>query len=165
VFLAPAVQRRFGTVNSLYAVLAVIAADLLVMGLFTDSQSALIVAVIASGLFLGINNTLVTEAVMKVSPVERPVASAAYSFVRFMGGAIAPYLAGKLAEHVDTHLPFYVGAVAVVGAIVVLATGHALLSDLDGHAHADADHAHGEPGAHALGTAFAGRPEPADAAP
>ena len=38
---------------------------------------------------------------MKVAPVERPVASAAYSFVRFSGGAIAPFLAGKLAEHVE----------------------------------------------------------------
>ncbi len=32
-----------------------------------------------------------------MSPVERPVASAAYSFVRFIGGAIAPWLAGNLA--------------------------------------------------------------------
>ena len=37
---------------------------------------------------------------MKVAPVERPIASSSYSFVRFAGGAIAPYLAGKLAEWV-----------------------------------------------------------------
>jgi ACDE family multidrug resistance protein len=125
------VQRRFGTVRSLYAVLVVVAADLLVMGLFTGSQLTLIVAVIVSGLFLGINNTLVTEAVMKVSPVERPVASASYSFVRFMGGAIAPYLAGKLAERFNPHLPFYVGAGAVAIAIGVLAGGHRVLRGLD----------------------------------
>ena len=33
---------------------------------------------------------------MGVAPVERPVASAAYSFVRFCGGAIGPYVALKL---------------------------------------------------------------------
>jgi ACDE family multidrug resistance protein len=131
VFLAPVVQRRFGTLRSLYAVLVIVAADLLVMGLFTGSRLTLIVAVIVSGLFLGINNTLVTEAVMKVAPVERPVASASYSFVRFMGGAIAPYLAGKLAERFDAHLPFYVGSGAVVIAIGVLAGGHRVLRGLD----------------------------------
>ena len=41
-----------------------------------------------------------TQMVMESAPVERPVASAAYSFVRFCGGAIAPFVAGKLAEHV-----------------------------------------------------------------
>ena len=35
---------------------------------------------------------------MKAAPVERGVASAAYSFVRFGGGAVAPWLAGKLGE-------------------------------------------------------------------
>jgi ACDE family multidrug resistance protein len=131
VFLAPVLQRRFGTVRSLYAVLAIIALDLLVLGIFTGSQLTLIITVIASGVFLGVNNTLVTETVMKVSPVERSVASASYSFVRFMGGAIAPYLAGKLAERFNPHLPFYVGAGAVVIAIGVLASGHGVLRGLD----------------------------------
>jgi ACDE family multidrug resistance protein len=131
VFLAPVLQRRFGTVRSLYVVLAIIAADLLVLGIFTGSQVTLIVTVIASGIFLGVNNTLVTETVMKVSPVERSVAAAAYSFVRFMGGAIAPYLAGKLAERFNPHVPFYVGAGAVVIAIGVLATGRGALRGLD----------------------------------
>ena len=53
----------------------------------------LVVGIIVAGAFLGINNTLITEAVMGAAPVERPVASAAYSFVRFSGGAIAPYAA------------------------------------------------------------------------
>jgi MFS family permease len=131
VFLAPVLQRRFGTVRTLYAVLAIIALDLLVLGIFTGSQLTLIITVIVSGVFLGVNNTLVTETVMKVSTVERSVASASYSFVRFMGGAIAPYLAGKLAERFNPHLPFYVGAGAVVIAIGVLASGHGVLRGLD----------------------------------
>ena len=35
---------------------------------------------------------------MGAAPVERPVASAAYSFVRFSGGAVAPYAAGSSAR-------------------------------------------------------------------
>ena len=65
---------------------------------------------IVSGIFIGINNTLVTQAVMMVSPVERPVASATYGFVRFIGGGIAPYAAGRLAERFTDSVPFWVGA-------------------------------------------------------
>ena len=68
------------------------------------------------------NNTLITEAVMGAAPVERPVASAAYSFVRFSGGAVAPYAAGKLGENVSVHAPFWMGAIAVlVGAVILVA--------------------------------------------
>ena len=70
-------------------------------------------ASIVAGAFLGVNNTVITEAVMGAAPVERPVASAAYSFVRFSGGAIAPYAAGKLGENVSIHAPFWIGAAAV----------------------------------------------------
>ena len=56
----------------------------------------MIVGIVLSGAFIGNNNTLITEAVMGAAPVERPVASAAYSFVRFCGGAIGPYVALKL---------------------------------------------------------------------
>lgn len=131
VFVAPRLQARFGTVRTLYAVQACIVAILLVMGIGTGSKLVLIVSVIVAGLFLGINNTLITAAVMKVSPVERPVASAAYSFVRFIGGAIAPYLAGKLGENIDPSLPFYVGAGCVVIGILVLASGHKYLRKAD----------------------------------
>ena len=54
--------------------------------------------VVVAGLFIGINNTLITETVMKAAPVERGVASAAYSFMRFGGAAVAPWLAGVLGE-------------------------------------------------------------------
>jgi fucose permease len=64
---------------------------------------------------------------MKVSPADRSVASSAYSFVRFSGGAIAPYLAGKLAEHAGVQVPFYVGAAGVAVAIVILVAGRARL--------------------------------------
>jgi MFS family permease len=142
VVVAPWLQRRFGVVRTLYVVLALFALDLAAMGLFTDSKLALILAVVAAGAFLGVNNTLVTAAVMNVSPVERPVASAGYSFVRFIGGAIAPYLAGKLAEWSSPHLPFYVGAIGVLLAMTVLAIGRSTLHAIEAPESATADREH-----------------------
>ena len=78
---------------------------------------------IAAGAFLGVTNTLVTEAVMGAAPVERPIASAAYSFVRFTGGAVGPFVALKLAEKVDLHAPFWFGAGAVAVGVVIVAAG------------------------------------------
>ena len=71
------------------------------MAVFTDDKAVLATCVVLSGAFLGVNNTLITETVMKAAPVERGVASAAYSFVRFGGGAVAPWLAGKLGEDAE----------------------------------------------------------------
>ena len=88
VFVAPRAQARFGTPRTLYVTLALLALDLVVIAAFTSSQSTLIVAVIVSGAFVGLNNTLTTQAVMLVAPVEKPVASAAYGFVRFIGGGL-----------------------------------------------------------------------------
>ncbi|MHB1738545.1 MAG: MFS transporter [Actinomycetes bacterium] len=128
VFVAPRLQRRFGTPATLYVNLALLAADLVVIAAFTTSQATLIVAVIVSGAFVGLNNTLTTQAVMLVSPVERPIASASYGFVRFIGGGLAPFVAAKLAAHFNVHVPFYLGASAVVLGIVVLSRGHSLLT-------------------------------------
>ena len=135
VFLAPRVAARFGVLRSIYAALILVALDLLLMGLFTTNRTALVVAVVVAGLFLGINNTLITETVMKVSTTERPIASAGYSFVRFIGGAIAPYLAGRLAETFDPHVPFYVGAAMTVVAMFVLFGGRRFVRHVEaGHA-------------------------------
>ncbi|KAA9156921.1 MFS transporter [Amycolatopsis acidicola] len=128
---APRLQARFGTAPSLYGALGFFALLLLLIGLFTGSRWTLIVCVVASGIVVGINNTLTTQAVMLVSPVERSVASAAYGFVRFIGGGLAPFFAGKMVDAWNIHVPFVVGAVAVVLGIGVLATGHRLLSRAD----------------------------------
>ena len=131
VFVAPRLQRRFGTLNSISGALLVFAVLLAVMALFTSSKALLAACVILAGACLGINNTLITETVMKAAPVERGVASAAYSFVRFSGGAVAPWLAGKLGETVSVHLPFWVGAGAVLLAVLMLNTGRGLLAHID----------------------------------
>ncbi|MGZ4591354.1 MAG: MFS transporter, partial [Actinomycetes bacterium] len=141
---APRLQSWFGTARSLYGALTLFAVDLLVIALFTSNRTAVIVAVIVAGIFIGINNTLTTQAVMLVAPVERPVASASYGFVRFLGGGLAPFVAGKLAEHFNLHVPFYVGAATVVVGVLVLSTGHRMLADadrgLDENGHAATEH-------------------------
>lgn len=123
VVAAPWLQRRLGTVPTILGSLAFFAADLAAMALFTDSKTALVIGIVLAGAFLGVNNTLITEAVMGAAPVERPVGSAAYSFVRFSGGAVAPWIAGRLGEEVSVHAPFWMGAGVVCVAVLVLAVG------------------------------------------
>src|SRR4051812_17727165 len=123
VWAAPILQRRFGSVPTVLVSLSLFSLDLAMMAVLTDHKSALVVGVVVAGAFLGVNNTVITEAVMGAAPVERPVASAAYSFVRFSGGAVAPWLAGRLGEDVSIHAPFWMGAAAVAVSVVVLAAG------------------------------------------
>jgi MFS family permease len=131
IFGAPRLQARLGIAKALYANLALFAIDVLIIAIFTTSKTVLIIAVIIAGIFIGVNNTITTQAVMTVAPVERPVASAAYGFVRFIGGGLAPFVAGKIAEHSNVHVPFYVGSAAIALGIVVLATGHRLLGEAE----------------------------------
>ncbi|GGX71236.1 MFS transporter [Streptomyces anandii] len=126
VFFAPRLQARFGTAPVLYANLLGLGVVMAVIAAGVATPTVVIVAVIVSGAFIGINNTLTTQAVMLVSPVERPVASSAYGFLRFIGGGLAPYVAGKLADATDLSVPFYLGAATFVLAIPVLASGHRL---------------------------------------
>jgi MFS family permease len=143
IFGAPRLQARFGTAPSLYGALTLFGVLLLLIGLFTDDRLVLIVAVVASGIVVGINNTLTTQAVMLVAPVERPIASAAYGFVRFIGGGLAPFVAGKMVDRWNIHVPFVVGAVVVAAGVAVLATGHRMLARADAQMAAESG-AHGE---------------------
>jgi MFS transporter, ACDE family, multidrug resistance protein len=156
---APRLQARFGTARSLYLALGLFAVDLLVIAVFTDTRWVLVTAVVLSGAFIGINNTLTTQAVMLVAPVERPLASAAYSFVRFLGGGLAPYVAGVLVDAFDIHVPFFVGAATVLGGVLVLRTAAPMLRA------ADADLAgHGEPDVSGeVADEFGGAPDAVDA--
>jgi MFS transporter, ACDE family, multidrug resistance protein len=131
VVVAPRLQARFGTLPTLLVNLSLLSALLVVMGIGTNNKAVLATCVVVAGLFLGINNTLVTETVMKAAPVERGVASAAYSFVRFSGGAVAPWLAGKLGEEINVHVPFHVGAFAVALGVGVLALTRPYLRHID----------------------------------
>jgi MFS transporter, ACDE family, multidrug resistance protein len=131
VFGAPRLQSALGIAKTMYINLFLFALCILGIAIWTLDKPALIIFTILTGIFIGVNNTITTQAVMTVSPVERPVASAAYSFVRFIGGGLAPYVAGRLVLAVNIHFPFYIGAAAVVLGMVVLATGHKLLAEAE----------------------------------
>jgi MFS transporter, ACDE family, multidrug resistance protein len=131
VVVAPRLQRRFGTVSTLLVNLVAMTATLAVMALGTDNKAVLASCVVVAGVFIGINNTLITETVMKAAPVERGVASAAYSFVRFAGAAVAPWVAGVLSEQINMHAPFWVGAAAVLLGAGVLAATRSHLGGID----------------------------------
>jgi MFS transporter, ACDE family, multidrug resistance protein len=108
VFGAPMLQGRLGIARTMYLNLAAFSVVVLVIAIWTTDN-----------------------AVMTVSPVERPVASAAYSFVRFIGGGLAPYVAGRLVIALNIHVPFYIASGAILLGIVVLSTGHRLLRDAE----------------------------------
>jgi len=131
VFGAPLLKNRFGTAPTLTASLVLVAVILAVIGVFSAHRWVVIVAVIASGALIGLNNTLVTTAVMSISPVPRNIASATYGFVRFIGGGLAPFVAGKLVEHYNAHVPFLLGAVVVLVGAALIATVRRALNGAD----------------------------------
>jgi ACDE family multidrug resistance protein len=135
VLVAPRLRAKTGTAPLLGGALLTFAALLLVMGVAVDSQAVLIAAVLVGGALIGLVNTVLTEALMNVAPdIDRPVASAAYSFVRFGGGAIAPWLAGKLSENGNDALPFYVAAGVVALSVAPLLLGRRAIAHVDGGA-------------------------------
>ncbi|MFJ6670564.1 MFS transporter [Actinosynnema sp. NPDC091369] len=83
---------------------------------FGDRRTT-VVAVIVSGVVSGLLNTLFTSAAMSVSPAPRPVASAGYNFLRWLGGALAATFVGHLAQ------PFVVAAGCCVLAACLPAVG------------------------------------------
>ncbi|MDQ1146499.1 ACDE family multidrug resistance protein [Bacillus sp. SORGH_AS 510] len=131
VFMAPKLQQWFGTIKSMCAMLTLFALLLVAMGVWTSTQWVVIGAVILAGAFLGNNNTLITTAVMNAAPVERSTASAAYSFLRFIGGAIAPFTAGKLAEIYNPSLPFIVGAGFVFISVIFILMNSSHIKHVD----------------------------------
>jgi ACDE family multidrug resistance protein len=125
VLVAPRLQERFGSLKVLGGSLALLAADLLVLGY--GGHTAAIVGTVVSGAFIGVNNTVYTELALGVSDAPRPVASAGYNFVRWFAAAAAPFLAPRIEEWTDIHLPFVVAALAALaGAGIVWARRSAL---------------------------------------
>ncbi len=131
VFGAPFFKSRLGTPVSLYLGFAMMAIVSLVIAIWPDDKTVVIIAAIASGIPVGMNNTLVTTAVMSIAPVPRAVASATYGFVRFIGGGLAPYCASQLVVHVNVHVPFYLGAATVTAGAFVLSSVHKQLVAAD----------------------------------
>lgn len=122
VIVAPRLQSRFGSLKVLGASLVLLAADLVVLGY--GSHTAAIACTVLSGAFIGVNNTVYTELALGVSPAPRPVASAGYNFVRWFAAAAAPYLAPKIEEWTDIHIPFVIAALAALTATAIITTRH-----------------------------------------
>ena len=137
VFAAPALQRRFGSVRVMQGSLLVLL--LLQVGVALSPHSGVIVFVVLTGLPIGVNNTIFTDAAMEVSDAPRPVASAGYNFVRWMGGVLAPYISTELGENIDPDLPYYVGAACCVVAIAILTVNRRKLHVLDVRHRAEDD--------------------------
>jgi len=131
VFMAPKLQQQFGTIKSMCFMLFLFSLLLLSMGIWTDTQWWVIAAVILAGALLGNNNTLITTAVMNAAPIERSTASAAYSFLRYLGSAVAPFLAGKLAEWFSPHVPFIVGGCFVLLSVLFILANRSHISHVD----------------------------------
>jgi ACDE family multidrug resistance protein len=134
VFVAPVLQNRFGATKVLAGTLLALMLTLLGLGLAAGhSVTAVVVLVVVSGALLGINNTIYTELAMGVSDSPRPVASSGYNFVRWMGGALAPFAAAQLGEHFGPQVPFFAGAVAMAVAIGVALGGRKYLAAHEPH--------------------------------
>nr|WP_029988034.1 MFS transporter [Leucobacter sp. PH1c] len=130
VLVAPVLTRRLGLRPVLFAMLGGLTVCLILLGVLIDSVPGLVTVIVVSGLLLGVMNTALTEAVMEATELPRNVASSTYSGVRFMGGAIAPAIAGPLAAAFGAPVPYYVGAAAVVLAIVALLIGGRALAHI-----------------------------------
>ncbi|MDO9063154.1 MAG: MFS transporter [Microbacterium sp.] len=128
VLVAPLCTRWFGRRATLIGAFVLISADLAVMALGVANQAVLIVGIVAGGLVLGVVNTVLTETVMESTDLPRQVASGAYSGVRFMGGALAPALAGPLAASFGVPVPYWVGAGAVLIAVAMVVVFWRLLA-------------------------------------
>ncbi|GGL96676.1 MFS transporter [Nakamurella endophytica] len=120
VWVAPWLRRRIGLPAAFGAALGLFAVLLVAVALSVAHPTAVTVLVIACGAPLGVLNTLFTETAMNVSPVPRPVASAGYNFIRFLGGAVSPYVCGKLGESIGHAAPFWFGGICVAVGLVVL---------------------------------------------
>ena len=112
VFLAPRLAERVGEKSAIIG--SVLAFAVLMLLMAVPGKPLLVVAVIVSGLVSGLLNTLFTGAAMSVSDAPRPVASAGYNFLRWLGGALAATFVSHLAQ------PFVVAAVLCVVAAGLL---------------------------------------------
>lgn len=121
VFVAPRLEQKTNTLTTLLIGLGFFLVCLVVIGINADQPVLVAFGVIIAGFFQGLVNTLLTTVAMENKTIERSVASSAYSFIRFTGGAIAPFVAGKIAEKWSAHWTFYfAGLMILIGILFVL---------------------------------------------
>lgn len=120
VGLAPILTRRLGIIPTIYFALGGSIVLLVILALNINNLVILIITVVTSGLVFGLLNTAFTEAVMDATKLPRNIASSAYSGVRFLGGALASASAGYLASKFGASIPYWIGAICAVIALIIL---------------------------------------------
>jgi predicted MFS family arabinose efflux permease len=133
VFVAPVLTRRLGLIPTLLTTLGLLAVLMLALALVHTSMAAMITLIVIGGLLLGIMNTALTETVMEATDLPRGVASSAYSGVRFLGGAIAPAVAGPLAAATTAGAPYLLAALTLVLSMAMLVIGRRHLASVGQH--------------------------------
>ena len=141
VFVAPILTRRIGLVPTLLGTLGALAVLMLVLSLFHTSMTGLVVLIVIGGLLLGIMNTALTETVMEATDLPRSVASSSYSGVRFLGGAVAPAVAGPLAAATTAGAPYLLATGTLVLAMLMLVLGRKHLASVGQHHLSDVEEA------------------------
>lgn len=120
IVIAPQLTRRIPPLHVLWMALLVFAATHVAAALSTENLPLLIVCVVLLGFEIGLLNTVLTEAAMEASSLPRPVASSAYSGVRFFGGAIGAPIGTSLAAF-GAGAPFlFAAGTAGLGVLLLL---------------------------------------------
>ncbi len=124
VFGGPRIADRFGQKEGVMLAIVVYAAvmSLAAYGATTHSVPVIGLAVILSGIPSGVLNTLFTSVAMSSGDPATPrsVASAGYSFLRWMGGAASAIIVAHLASWFGAPAPFWFAAAYCVVAIGVV---------------------------------------------
>lgn len=119
VTVGPRLAARIGERHA--TVLALAAYALLLVAFTVGSLPVVVVATVLSGICSGCLNTFLTGMAMSVSDAPRPIASAGYNFLRWLGGAGAAILVGHLASWAGTdRAPYVVAAILTAGAVLLM---------------------------------------------
>ncbi|WP_436232376.1 MFS transporter [Enterococcus raffinosus] len=120
IFLATRFERKIGTFYTLMICFIGFVICLLLMGINADQPTLVAAALIVAGFFQGIINTLMTTIAMEIPGIKRNIASSTYSFVRFFGGSLAPFVAGMIGAKFGGNYTFYIAsAMVLIGIILV----------------------------------------------
>lgn len=122
VVVGPKLAARVGEKHA--TVLALLLFTLLLIAFIFGGKPIVVVATVLSGIASGCLNTFLTGMAMSSSDAPRPVASAGYNFLRWLGGAAAAILVGHLADWGGSpRAPFIVAMVLAAVAVVVMYRG------------------------------------------
>lgn len=130
VVIAPWFTRRFSATAVLVVSLVLFALTHIAAGVLTETATGFIVCVVLLGFEIGAVNTVLTEVVMDASDLPRPVASSAYSGVRFVGGAIGAPVGTSMAAY-GVGVPFFFAAATSLVGVLIIAVFHCSLRRAD----------------------------------